>query len=49
MNNQETLEKIFENVKKYVSNLLLQKDLDWKTIDESIEKLKKYDKKIKKS
>jgi hypothetical protein len=47
MDTKETLEKALENSKKYVSNLLLQKELDWKEIDECIEKLKKYDKKIK--
>ena len=47
MDTKETLEKALENSKKYLSNLLLQKELDWKEIDECIEKLKKYDKKIK--
>jgi hypothetical protein len=47
MDTKETLEKALENSKKYVSNLLLQKELDWKEIDVCIEKLKKYDKKIK--
>ena len=47
LDTKETLERALENAKKYVSNLLLQKELDWKEIDKSIEKLKKYDKKIK--
>jgi hypothetical protein len=47
MDTKEILEKALENSKKYVSSLLLQKELDWKEIDECIEKLKKYDKKIK--
>jgi hypothetical protein len=41
------LEIALENLKKYVSSLLLEKDLDWNRIEEGIEKLKKYDKKIK--
>ena len=47
MDTKETLERALENAKKHASNLLLQKELDWKEIDESIEKLKRYDKKIK--
>lgn len=47
MDTKETLQRALENAKKYVSNLLLQKELNWKEINESIEKLKKYDKKIR--
>jgi hypothetical protein len=47
LDKKETLERALNNLRKVISNMILQKELNWKEIDEAIEKLKKYDKKIK--
>lgn len=46
---KEVFEKALENAKIHISNLFLEKELNWEEIEYSIEKLKKYEEKIKNS
>lgn len=43
----ESFEKALKNAKIHVSDLLLQDEPDWEEIDKCIEKIKKYEEKIK--